>query len=120
EYIYPNEQLFAEQNKAMEHLPADQWTYAPILKELMAVAKKQGLWNLWLPNDTARLAGEGYEGAGLNNAQYAEICEIIGTSCHIEFAAECTNSSSPDTGNMETIARYGNEAQKKKWLKPLL
>ena len=59
-------------------------------------------------------------GGGLTNRQYAEICEILGTSCHAEFAAQATNCTSPDTGNMEVLARYGTPEQRKQWLTPLL
>ena len=76
------------------------------------------MWNLWLPKDTAEIAG--VKGPGLTNLQYATICEIQGTSHPIEFAAEVCNCTSPDTGNMETIARYGNPDQKAQWLQPLL
>jgi len=66
----------------------------------------------------------GYTGfanaGGLTNRQYAELCEIMGTSNHLEFAAQVTNCSSPDTGNMEVLARYGTPEQRDRWLKPLL
>lgn len=73
---------------------------------------------MFLPVDSAELAG--YTGAGLTNLQYSDICEILGTSSHTEFASECTNCTSPDTGNMEVLARFGTEEQKAKWLGPLL
>ncbi len=76
------------------------------------------MWNLWLPKDTAEIAG--VRGPGLTNLQYATICEIQGTAHPIEFAAEVCNCTSPDTGNMETIARYGNPDQRAQWLQPLL
>jgi len=117
DHIYPNEQLFAEQNEAIGR-SGNEWTHAPILVELKMKAKELGLWNMFLPVDSAAMAG--YPGGGLTNLQYAEICEILGTSNHTEFASECTNCTSPDTGNMEVLARYGTEEQKAKWLKPLL
>jgi len=120
EDIYPNEQRFHEESRAMESLPGEMWTHPQVLLELMDKAKEFGLWNLWLPSDTAQIAGQGFEGAGLNNEQYAELCEIMGTASHMEFAAQATNCSSPDTGNMETIARFGNANQKAMWLGPLL
>tara|TARA_R110000764_G_scaffold112761_10_gene199884 strand:+ start:122934 stop:124130 length:1197 start_codon:yes stop_codon:yes gene_type:complete len=103
EYIYPNEALFYEQVKA------NKWGHPPILEELKAKARSQGLWNMFLPHSE--------RGAGLNNEEYAHLCEIMG---RVSFAGEVFNCSAPDTGNMETIERYGNEEQKEQWLKPLL
>ena len=87
-----------------------------------AQAKAQGLWNLFLPVDSAAVAGvdQSVVGGGLTNRQYAEICEIMGTSCHAEFAAMACNCTSPDTGNMEVLARYGTPEQRRTWLLPLL
>ena len=78
-----------------------------------AQAKAQGLWNLFLPVDSAAVAGvdQSVGGGGLTNRQYAEICEIMGTSCHAEFAAMACNCTSPDTGNMEVLARLGVRVQ---------
>ncbi|KAJ3106221.1 hypothetical protein HDU97_006854 [Phlyctochytrium planicorne] len=89
----------------------DRWKVVPpIIEKLKARAKELGLWNIWLPNY--------YENSpGLTNLEYAVLCEILG-KCHI--AAEATNSAAPDTGNMEVLAKYGNAAQKKQWLEPLL
>ena len=117
EDIYPNEQEFARQNHSFSG--SNEWMHPPILIDLMRRAKEKRLWNLFLPNDTAALVGGKY-GAGLTNLQYADLCEIMGTSIHGEMAAQATNCTSPDTGNMETIARFGTEAQKEKWLVPLL
>jgi alkylation response protein AidB-like acyl-CoA dehydrogenase len=104
--IYPNEQLFAAQSKAIGEASHD-WHWPPILLELKRKAKAQGLWNLFLPVDSAAAAGIDQRvlgGGGLTNRQYAEICEIMGTSCHAEFAAMACNCASPDTGNMEVLA----------------
>ncbi|WP_193074357.1 acyl-CoA dehydrogenase family protein [Pseudomonas sp. FME51] len=103
EHIYPNEALFYEQVKQ------NKWSHPAILEELKQKAKSQGLWNLFLPHSE--------RGAGLNNEEYAHLCEIMG---RVSFAGEVFNCNAPDTGNMETIERYGNDEQKEKWLKPLL
>ena len=88
----------------------DRWkSYPPIMKELKDKAKSLGLWNLFLP--------ESEFGAGLTNYEYAHLAEAMGT-CHI--ASEAMNCQAPDTGNMEVIARYGNEDHQKEWLQPLL
>ena len=84
-------------------------SYPPIMNELKDKAKSLGLWNLFLP--------ESEFGAGLTNYEYAHLAEAMGT-CSI--ASEAMNCQAPDTGNMEVIARYGNEDHQKEWLQPLL
>ncbi|CAE8672440.1 unnamed protein product [Polarella glacialis] len=116
--IYPNEILFFKQVNDIRELGPSHWRQPPIIVQNREMAKARGLWNLFLPNDSAKLAGR--TGGGLNNLQYADCCEIMGTSNHAEFAAESCNCASPDTGNMEVLARFGTEAQKKMWLEPLL
>jgi acyl-CoA dehydrogenase len=101
--VYPNERRFHEE---IEH---DRWKPTRIVEELKAKARQERLWNLFLPYDE--------NGAGLTNLEYAPLCEIMGRS---HMAPEVFNCSAPDTGNMEVLARYGTEAQKEKWLKPLL
>lgn len=103
-YIYPNEHEYLNQISE-----GDQWEPPPLVEELKEKARQEGLWNLFLP--------ESEYGAGLTNYEYAPLCEIMGRS---PMAPEVFNCSAPDTGNMETLVRYGNEEQKEKWLKPLL
>lgn len=85
------------------------WDSPPILDELKVKAKEQGLWNLFLPEED--------HGAGLTNLEYAPLAEIMGC---VSWASEAFNCSAPDTGNMELLARFGNDDQKEKWLRPLL
>lgn len=109
EHIYPNEAVYQEQHAAL----ASRWQAPPIMEELKAKAREQGLWNLFLPH------GEGtrYGGAGLSNLEYAPLCEIMGRS---PIAPEVFNCSAPDTGNMEILTLYGTEEQKETWLRPLM
>ena len=104
EYIYPNERRFYGESERL-----GPWRVAPVIEELKAKARSEGLWNLFLPNSE--------RGAGLTNFEYAPLCEIMGRS---HLAPEVFNCSAPDTGNMETIERYGGPEQKREWLEPLL
>ncbi len=114
DHIYPSEKIYAEQMEA-NTAAGKRWSPLPIIETLKDKARKAGLWNLWLPADTAAIAG--VEGAGLTNQEYAPLAEIMG---RVPWAPEVFNCSAPDTGNMETIARYGNEEQRRQWLLPLL
>ena len=104
EIVYPNERVYAEQ-----HAAGDPWDTPPIMDAMQRQAREAGLWNLFLP--------ESDEGPGLSNLEYAPLCEIMGRSA---IAPEVFNCSPPDTGNMEVLVRYGTEAQKERWLTPLL
>jgi len=104
EYIYPNEQSYRDEVAA-----GDRWQPPALIEELKRKARAAGLWNLFLP--------ESSRGAGLSNLEYAPLCEIMG---RVEWSSEVFNCSAPDTGNMETLDRYGSEAQKRQWLEPLL
>jgi len=105
EHIYPNE------GKYYAHTRGDKrWEPVPIIEELKPKAKKAGLWNLFLPH--SKRVPE-----GLSNLDYAPLCEIMG---RVPWSTEVFNCSAPDTGNMETIERYGSEEQKRQWLDPLL
>ncbi|MGY8959930.1 MAG: acyl-CoA dehydrogenase family protein, partial [Alphaproteobacteria bacterium] len=102
--VYPNETTFDEQVAT-----GDRWQPVQILDDLKSKAKDEGLWNLFLP--------ESDYGAGLTNIEYAPLCEIMG---RVHWAPEVFNCSAPDTGNMETIVRYGTQDQRDQWLDPLL
>ena len=109
-HIYPNQALFEQQVKA------DRWQSPPVLEELKQRAKAEGLWNMFLPPSAEHDTAE-YHGAGLTNLDYAPLAEEMGK---VLWASEAFNCSAPDTGNMEVLHRFGTEAQKERWLKPLL
>ncbi|KAF2110133.1 acyl-CoA dehydrogenase/oxidase [Lophiotrema nucula] len=90
---------------------AGRWSYPPIMDDLKKKARELGLWNMFLAK------GHYKEGAGFTNLEYGLMCEQFGRS---RVASEATNNSAPDTGNMEVLAKYGTEEQKRKWLQPLL
>jgi acyl-CoA dehydrogenase len=104
EHIYPNEDRFYRETEDL-----GPWAVQPVVEELKLKAKAAGLWNLFLP--------ESERGAGLSNLEYAPLCEIMGRT---HMAPEVFNCSAPDTGNMEVLERYGSEADKERWLTPLL
>ncbi len=114
EHIYPAEAVYAAE-LAANTAAGKRWTALETVEDLKRKARAAGLWNLFLPVDSA--AASGYEGAGLTNQEYAPLAEIMG---RVPWSSEAFNCSAPDTGNMETIARYGDEANKERWLKPLL
>ena len=102
----PKEEVFESQIKDGD----ERWnSYPSVIDDLKEKAKSLGLWNLFLP--------ESEFGAGLTNYEYSHLAEAMGV-CHI--SSEAINCSAPDTGNMEVIARYGNEQHQKEWLQPLL
>ncbi|MFF9476655.1 acyl-CoA dehydrogenase family protein [Streptomyces roseolus] len=106
EHVYPAEAVAEEQRAAL----ASPWDEPPVVAELKAEAMRQGLWNLFLPDEEY--------GAGLTNLQYAPLAEITGRSP--QLAPTALNCAAPDTGNMELLAQFADDAQKKQWLEPLL
>jgi len=102
-HVYPNEHRYDEQLQAMPN----RFATVPLMEELKAKARAEGLWNMFVP------ANHG----GLTNAQYAPLAEIMG---RVLWSPEVFNCNAPDTGNMEVFMKYGTPAQQEKWLKPLL
>ena len=103
EYIYPSEE------KWHAHVTSDRrWQPVPVIEELKPKARAAGLWNLWRPKT---------HGGTLSNLEYAPLCEIMG---RVHWAPEVFNCSAPDTGNMETILKYGTPDQISDWCEPLL
>ncbi|MDA8354561.1 MAG: acyl-CoA dehydrogenase family protein [Firmicutes bacterium] len=105
EVVYPNEAVYMEQLRE----GGDRWQVPPVMEEMKKKARQAGLWNLFLPDSD--------HGGGLNNLEYAPLCEVMGRSA---IAPEVFNCNAPDTGNMEVLERYGTEEQKQRWLRPLL
>jgi acyl-CoA dehydrogenase len=103
-HVHPGEKRYHDEASS-----ADRWQPTAVVEELKAKARAAGLWNLFLP--------ESAHGAGLTNLEYAPLCEVMG---RVPWSAEVFNCSAPDTGNMETLERYGTPEQKKAWLEPLL
>ncbi|WP_432095855.1 acyl-CoA dehydrogenase family protein [Streptomyces sp. bgisy100] len=106
EHVLPAEETAEEQRAGL----SSPWLTPPVVEELKAEARRQGLWNLFLPDSEY--------GAGLTNLQYAPLAEITGRSPHL--APTALNCAAPDTGNMEVLAQFGSEQQRKQWLEPLL
>jgi acyl-CoA dehydrogenase len=110
EHIYPNEKAYKAEIDRNGVDKGNRWLPTRIIEDLKPKAREQGLWNLFLPKSPR--APE-----GLSNLDYAPLCEIMG---RVSWAGEVFNCSAPDTGNMETIERYGTEEHKTQWLEPLL
>lgn len=103
EHIYPSEHLYDEHVHGTRR-----WEPVPVIDALKPKAQAAGLWNLWRPKS---------HGGTLTNAEYAPLCEIMG---RVHWAPEVFNCSAPDTGNMETLLRYGTSEQITRWCEPLL
>ncbi len=110
QHIYPNEKAYKQEIDRNGSEKGNRWLATELMERLKPLAREQGLWNLFLPKSDR--APE-----GLSNLDYAPLCEIMG---RVSWAPEVFNCSAPDTGNMETIERYGVEAHKVEWLEPLL
>jgi len=111
EHVFPNIETFEKQ-----HQELGRWSVIPVLEDKKKIAKAEGLWNLFMPPNPEHDTDE-YQGAGLTNAEYAPLSELMG---RVGWGSEVFNCSAPDTGNMEVLHRYGTEAQKAEWLVPLM
>ncbi|HET7203488.1 MAG TPA: acyl-CoA dehydrogenase family protein, partial [Steroidobacteraceae bacterium] len=107
QHVYPAEHEY----QAFVEDPANRWVQPPLVEPLKAKAREAGLWNLFLPHESAQWS------PGLTNLEYAPLAELMG---RVEWAPEVFNCSAPDTGNMEVLARYGTPEQQQRWLAPLL
>lgn len=103
--VIPREREYAETMRAQQ----DRWAVPLLIGELKAKARAQGLWNLFLPDASY--------GAGLTVTEYAPLAELMGRSL---IAPEVFNCNAPDTGNAEVLLHYGSDAQRRRWLEPLL
>ena len=108
DHIYPAEEIYAQQMEEFTQ-QGDRWQIPQIIEDKKEVAKSEGLWNLFLPENPM--------GESMSNLDYAPLAEIMGRS---GIASEIFNCSAPDTGNMEILAEFGTPEQKKEWLEPLL
>jgi acyl-CoA dehydrogenase len=108
--ITPREEGYhRDRSKIGQLARADPWVVLPVIEELKAKARQEGLWNLFL--------GDEEHGAGLSNVEYAPLAERMGRSL---LASEVCNCSAPDTGNMEVLLHFGSQEQRERWLTPLL
>tara|TARA_R110000744_G_scaffold86939_3_gene169915 strand:- start:1252 stop:2460 length:1209 start_codon:yes stop_codon:yes gene_type:complete len=109
--VFMDEHIYPVEAQMHQQVAENPWSTPPLMEALKAKAKAQDLWNLFLP------VSYGKYSPGLTNLEYAPLAEIMGK---VMWAPEVFNCAAPDTGNMEVLAKYGNEAQKKQWLEPLL
>jgi len=109
EHIFPNEALYHQQL----HEASDPWSTVPLMEELKAKAKVEGLWNLFVPPSLAKFV----EHEGFSNLDYAPMAELMG---RVLWSSEVFNCNAPDTGNMEVLMKFGDDAQRDRWLAPLL
>ncbi|MBL8331993.1 MAG: acyl-CoA dehydrogenase family protein [Rubrivivax sp.] len=116
EHVYPAEPAYWAEIQA-NTAAGRRWTPLETIERLKPKARAAGLWNLFLPPRAESHGPALNYGMGLTNLEYAPLSEIMGA---VPWASEVFNCSAPDTGNMETIARYGTAEHHKRWLEPLL
>ncbi|MEP6723135.1 MAG: acyl-CoA dehydrogenase family protein, partial [Variovorax sp.] len=101
QHIYPSEARYYEEMDGFRR-QGNAWQVSPLIEELKPLARAAGLWNMFLPHAHRDVPA-------ISNLDYAPLCEVMG---RVSWSGEVFNCSAPDTGNMETIERYGTEAQK--------
>src|SRR5690349_15511148 len=101
EHVFPAEPVYAEQRRALRSQGRPH-ALPDVVEDLKAMARSQGLWNLFLP-----------EVSGLSVLDYAPLAEMTGWSP--DLAPEALNCAAPDTGNMEVLALVGTPEQKERW-----
>jgi acyl-CoA dehydrogenase len=113
-HVFPAVDVYEAQQREGER-----WKVLPIVEELKAKAKAEGLWNLFMPRSHGAHVDDTFEfdSPGLSNLEYAPLAELMG---RVAFGSEVFNCSAPDAGNMEVLHRYGTRAHKDRWLKPLM
>ncbi len=84
-------------------------TLDPLLEQVRAKAKSLGLWLPQIPQE--------YGGMGLSLVEHGYVSEILGQTPLGHYVFNC---QAPDAGNMEILIENGTEAQKEKYLAPLL
>lgn len=107
DHVYPRE---AERDEFVDN-PQNLWRQPPVVEDLKALAREQGLWNWFLPPEYGEFSG------GFHNVEFAPLAEVMG---RVPWSFEVFNCSAPDRGNMEVLARYGTPEQQDRWLRPLL
>lgn len=107
--IYPNEQTYQQQL----HQAKNRFSTPPLMTQLKAKAKSEGLWNLFIPQSHGEFSPHG----GLSFLDYAPLAEIMG---RVIWSPEVFNCNAPDSGNMEVFMKYATKDQQEKWLTPLL
>ncbi len=107
-HVYPNDQKYLAEVAENRKVKNNPWLPTKVVESLKPQAQDAGLWNLWQPKA---------HGGTLTNLEYAPLCEIMG---RLQWAPEVFNCSAPDTGNMETLLRYGTDDQQDEWLTPIL
>jgi acyl-CoA dehydrogenase len=99
EHVYPNEQALAHEDDAADAL----------IRELQQEARDAGLWAPHLPPEAG--------GSGSGFIEYAYLNEEIGRSQYAQLIFGC---QAPDAGNGEILHLFGTDAQKERFLQPLV